>query len=296
MTNTLLFLLLMIPGTFFLGVNDILIRKVLRRDAMDQQLLLSLDFIGSALILSVPLFIFGIPELKSGFWSAFLIAVVLNVFAQWAWYTAFKKEEASLVAPLRLLTPPLVLLTGYFVLVEQPSLGGILGIFITIGGLWFLLDSEAKFKDVQLLSVLKRPGVLLGLWGAISFAISFPLDKKAVVASSPLFLAALALLVVGIINFIIGYLMHHRDGHFFAGLKDSWRVIIFIPFVHAAGSFLTYAGLNYALAAYAASVKRLWSMWTVLLSGKLLEEKNIFKKVVSIAIVLGGIFIIVFLG
>lgn len=114
MTTTLLFLTLMIPGTFLLGLNDVLVRRLLKSGAIREQLLVTYEFIGVFVVLAVPLLIQGVPEIKPGFWSAILITAVLNIFAQWAWYTAFRKEEASLISPLRLLTPPLVLLTGFY--------------------------------------------------------------------------------------------------------------------------------------------------------------------------------------
>lgn len=69
-----------------------------------------------------------------------------------------------------------------------------------------------------------------------------------------------------------------------------------IPFVHAAASILTYAAMQYSLAAYAASVKRLWPLWTILLSGALLKEGNIKKKILATVIMLAGIALTVILG
>lgn len=285
----------MIPGTFLLGVVDTLIKRILKDKEFNQQLLLSIDFIGSGLLLAVPLFIFGLPETRPGFWSAFIVSTSLNIFAQWAWFTAFKKEEASLIAPLRLLTPPLVIVTGYFVLAEKPSLVGTVGIFITIIGLWFLLDVEAKKDHVHFWQTFKRPGVLLGLWGAVSFAISFPFDKKAVLTSSPLLLASTSLFIVGLANLLIGYFKDTKKD-FFIGLKKDLKLALVIPFVHAAASLMTNSALLFAFAAYAASVKRLWSLWTILLSGKFLQETNISKKLLSTMVMFLGIAITVFLG
>ena len=177
MSDTALFLALMLPGTFFLGVYDVFLRRLLRGGKVDEQLLLGFQFSAVAAILAIPLFfVSGIPEIKAGFWSAILITAGLNIFANWAWYAAFKREDASLVSPLRLLSPVIVIFTGYLVLREVPTAGGVLGILTIMAGLWVLLPSEGTWRAAPLRDVARRPGILLGLWGAVSFGLSFPLD------------------------------------------------------------------------------------------------------------------------
>lgn len=293
----LIFLLMMVPGTFLLGLNDVLVRRVLRRGTTSEQLLLGYEFVAVGILSIIPLMIQGLPDIKPGFWSAIIIGTVLNVFAQWSWYTAFKKEEASLISPLRLITPPLVLITGYLILREEPTLGGIVGVLITVVGLLLLLQSEAVWSGKRLVDVIKRPGVLLGIWGAVSFAISLPLDKKAVVNSSALLTVVLAFLGVGLANVIIGKLLNLRDqGARRIDFKNNLGILLTLPFIHALAAFFTFSALNYALVAYAGSIKRLWSFWTVLLSGKLLGEQNIGKKLLATAIMLAGIAVTVLLG
>lgn len=296
MSTTLVFLVLMIPGTFFLGLNDVLVRKVLSGGKVNSRLLAAYSFFSVGILLSLFLLFTGLPELKTGFWTAIIITAFLNIFAQWAWYTAFKKEEASLISPLRLITPPLVIITGFLTLNEKTTIPGALGILLTVFGLWILLQSEAAFKETRLRDVIKRPGVLLGIWGAVSFAISFPFDKKAVVASSGLLTAVIAFLAVGLGNAFIVYLRKFKEEKPSLDFKNNWRILALVPVVHSIAAFLTFQALNYSLAAYAASLKRLWSFWAVLLSGQFLREKNIGRKLLATAIMLFGIAVTVFLG
>lgn len=296
MNNTVLFLLLMVPGTFFLGVNDILIRKVLRLGKVNEQFLLAANYLISAALLSLVLLITGRPSIQPGFWGALVATVILNTFAQWAWYTAFKKEEASLIAPLRLLTPPLVIVTGFLILGEKPSIMGAIGILTTILGLWILMRSESKLQSQSLRATLKRPGVLLGLYGALSFAISFPFDKKIVATSSPLFAVTLAFFAVGVISGLIWIAKNFRPQEAAAKTEFNKTAFIAIPLIQCVAALLTYGALNYSLAAYAASVKRLWSLWAVILSGRFLGEKNIKAKLLATFIMFVGVLITVFLG
>lgn len=297
MSSIWIFLILMIPGTFFLGLNDVLVRKVLRNSNTNEQSLLAYEFIGVGVIGAFLLVISGMPELRPGFWPAVLISTSLNIFAQWAWYTAFKKEEASLISPLRLITPPIILFTGFLFLKETPSLAGVVGVLVTFLGLWLLFHEEAAWRHKHFLDVIKKPGVLLGIFGAVSFAISFPFDKKAVVASSALFALTLGFLGVGLANALISKVLSlknriNRNLNF----KSNLKVLLILPFIHTFAAYLTFQALNYSLAAYAGSVKRLWSLWAVILSGQFLNEAGAGRKLLATLIMLLGIAVTVFWG
>lgn len=298
MSDTALFLLFMVPGTFFLGVHDIFVRRVLRGGAVSEQLLLGFQFSAVAAILAIPLFfVTGIPEIKPGFWTAILTTAGLNIFANWAWYAAFKREEASLISPLRLLSPVITIFTGYFVLREIPTAGGVAGILTMVAGLWFLLQSEATWRAAPLRDVVRRPGILLGLWGAVSFGLSFPFDKRAVVTGSSLLVAVVGFSMIGVASVAMAFLRGmHAGERPRLHMRENWRFLAVMPFIHSISTYLTFTALSYALAAYAVSVKRLWSFWAVLLSGRFLKERNIGRKFLATLAMLGGIALIVFFG
>lgn len=138
MNQTFIFLGLMLVGTFFLGFNDVQKKKYLAQ-GINEQVFLGLYLFLSDLILLPAVFFFGIPVIRSGFWNAFLWTVILNVISQALFMRAFKLSEASMIAPLRLIIPPLVIVTGFLFLGETPSLAGVFGIIITMIGLWFFL-------------------------------------------------------------------------------------------------------------------------------------------------------------
>ncbi len=96
------------------------------------------------------------------------------------------------------------------------------------------------------------------------------------------------MILVGFTSLII-YVVQKKDFLIYRKLKTNWQIIFLMVAVNIAGFFLTAQALNYTLAAYAASVKRLWSFWAVILSGSLLAEKDIGKKLVATSIMLAGI-------
>lgn len=289
--HTLLFLLYMVPGTFFLGLNDVLIKKVLNT-GVRPEFLVALNFFMVGLVGLALAFVVGIPELKPPFWSAFVVTVAVNILAQLAFYKAFQCGDASFVSAMRLITPPLVIITGFFILGEVPSLVGIVGVLTTIIGLW-LLVGQSFSKGLSWHERIRQPAFLYALAGAVGFAVSFPFDKQALLASSTLFFVGLGFFSVGVGNLVLNYALAKNRGSFFHMPKEALPIMLMLIPVHSLGSYMTMQALTYSLAAYAASVKRLWSLWGVLLSGAILKEKNIGHKLLAVLIMLFGIFLTV---
>lgn len=293
----MIFLLLMVAGTFFLGAQDVFQRKYLR-DGINQQFLLGIAWIAGGAMLLPALFYYGTPKIMPGFWSALLVTAALNVISQSVFIRAFALSEASLIAPLRLLTPPLVILTGFFILGEAPTFAGAAGIVITMAGLWLLLSSENNFVfRGAFTKVFTDQGILWGIIGATLFAFSLPFDKKAVVASSALFFSVLVHMIVGlaVVSGSVAFSKNFRGG-FWQNLH-LWRgKLLLIGLFIALGGFMTNQALNYSLVAYAASLKRLWSFWTIVLAGSILQERRAGRRFLATAVMFSGIIITVVWG
>ena len=291
---TILFLSLMLSGTFALGISDVLRRKYLKDGLNDQALLVITLFFTGVLLLPV-LILVGLPEIKDGFWSAVAITVFLNLISQNLFIRAFKFSEASLIAPLRLIIPPLVILTGFLFLNERPSLTGIGGIFITMTGLWFLLGGGKHSEQQSRFLWLKDKGILYGLIGSVLFATSFPFDKIAVVQSSALFATFLIFTSLGLLTFLFNIIRERKFAFiviesFTQHFKASGLISIF----SSIGIVLTNQALNYSLAAYASSLKRLQALWTVIIAGKFLEEKEMGRRLLASVLMFLGILLSVF--
>ena len=297
MTQLYLFLTLMIVGTLFLGVNDTQKKKFLR-DGIDDQLLIGVSWFLGGIFLFIIIASIGLPVIKPGFWPAFSATVVLNVVSQSVFIRAFKLADASLVAPMRLITPPLVVFTGFIVLREIPTVGGIVGVFLTVFGLGILLSPGKSFSLLAAKDyIMSERGGQLGLLGSLLFALSFPFDKQAVLTSSGIFATAMRMISVGVLVLGINAILSHRFRQELIPAIKQWRMpILAVSAVSAIGDFLTTQALAYSLAAYAASLKRLWPFWTVILAGRFLKEENIKQRFAATAIMFIGIIVMVLLG
>ena len=285
MNNLNIFLLLMIPGTVLLGVNDIQWKHHLNLE-LDEQVVLFLPMLIAGLGLFIVSLIVGFPEIKSGFWAAFATTGILNVLAQSALIYAFKHGEASEIAPLRLLTPPLVVITGYLFLGEKISNAGLAGIIIAMIGLGLLLNFRFTTSGSSLKSVL------FGIFAAVVFSVSFVFDKKSVLLSSATFFSGLIYVFVSV-GILIGSLFYKRNFYnkIIFAIRTKAAGLIYIAITSGLGYYLTVAALKFSEAAYASSLKRLQAFWTILLSGRFLKEKGLVRKFFAAAIMLAGIVI-----
>lgn len=292
MPHTLLFAALMIAGTFFLGYNDVQNKKALNLGIHPQLLVGIPFFIGGAVLLAF-VWVFMMPEIQSGFWAAWATTVVLNVVLQYAFMRAFSAGDASFVAPLRLLIPPLVIFTGFLFLRETPSLTGVLGIGITLAGFWFLFAPE--FSERHEGRARNTEALLFGLLGCALSSVSFIFDKLSVVYSSGAFATAAISISVGALTILIMLLSKHTR----SALADVKTMAAHgglfgsITLMRLLGMFLTTQALQYSLVAYASSLKRLQAFWTVLLSGHLLGEKRVFERFAAAGIMFLGILLTV---
>ncbi len=293
MNNTFLFLSLMLPGSFLLGLADFLTKKNLNKK-IDDQVLLVITMLGTGILLGLCVLVLGVPQIKEGFWSAVAVTSFLNIIGQNLLVRAFKIADASLVAPLRLLVPIFVIGTGFIFLGETPSLSGVLGILVTVLGLGYLLFADAFVtigKRLQDFTIQK--GVLYGLLSAVVFSFSFPFDKKAVVASSGLFMSCVAFTVIGLVTLMLHLF---RDPKFLkkvVGVAEHKKTLFLGVVALAFGAVLANQSLAYSLAAYAASLKRLQAVWTVILAGFFLEEKNTGRRLGATVLMIAGILLTV---
>lgn len=295
MSTTIIFFLYMIPATVLLGLYDIFVKKLLGKN-IDERFLISLIFgFGGLISLVISLFI-GFPEIKDGFLIALAGTSLLNTFAMWFWYKAYQKEDVSIISPIRLISPPLILITSFFILEERPTLWGVVGVFVIITGLVFLLETKITANNLSFKKIKKYSGILFAFIGAILFSFSFPLDKQMVITSSSIFSMSLLFIIISILNFIISCVAK-KDGEKFWTIPKTAHYPLFVAIlVFTVGSMLALESLNYSLAGYASSVKRLSVLWAVIFSGIFLYEKKHEKRIIATIIMLAGLSLIALLG
>jgi len=285
----------MIPGSILLGIYNVTSKRLLAGTGAELALL-AVNWTAAGALQFLAASIVGFPSLGEGFWPAVWISVALNVLCQFLLYRAIAANDVSFISPMRLLTPLLVFGTAFIVLGEIPSAWGVAGVVCSLAGLWFLLSSHAGESMRSLRQLISSKPFIYALIAVTLFSVSFVFDKRAVLASSALFFSALSFFFTGIICLCIYFAHRKNTGNSFSIRRFPPKILILnILALAVAGVLVTHA-LNFAPAAYASSVKRLESLWTVLFAGAFLREGNIPRKIVACLVMLAGVAMTVFLG
>ncbi len=248
--------------------------------------------IAAALIFVVSYFIVGLPQIDNQFWSAIFITGALNALAWPIMLKAYEVGEFSSVYSMILLTPVFLLITSFIFLGEAPSPVGILGVLLTVSGLWFI-TSQHKHIDI--------PGFAKGNWLGVSvaaiFSISVNFDKLAV-QHSDRFLGSAGVLAVIALGSAIYLLtrykkifLHTGSG---AGSVSGPLLLVGVGVLLAIGNVVHNSALLAGLASYTIAVKRMGVLLGVVWGWLFFKEKNISQKLFGAVIAVLGVVTILF--
>ena len=198
---------------------------------------------------------------------------------------ALKKGDLSLIAPIQTITPLLILVIAIFFLNETPRPIGLLGIvLIVIGGV--LLDKSPKegFRSIMVRIVTYKPA-LLSVAAAALFALASVFDKS-----------GLKLVSVGVWIFYVYFFVFLlilpivivKKRKEFVKLKDHKVLILSSSFFSVSAIYLQLLALKTALVTYVLSIKRLSSVFAVVLAYLVLNEKKALPRLKGAILMVAG--------
>lgn len=239
------------------------------------------------------------PELiKPGFWWILAIDGLLNAIAAYFYTRAFQLSDASLVAPIMLLTPVFMLVTSPVLLGEHVTLAGAAGIVFAVAGGWLLGrngSSSSAQGDMAADNGLLAPfrvlagdrGVQSMLVTVMMWSVSANLDKMGVLASTPLTWGASLTAVVAACSLIL-WIATRRAGE--RG-RPTWSAAA-VGCGLAAQAFMQNIALTLLLAPYVIALKRTSTVMTVLASGILFREATANRLAGTLIMLIGTVLMI----
>ncbi len=257
--------------------------KAATREADDRTILVAQWVLSALLLILVTLFfypdLFAAPVavwptlVRPGFWPLLFWDSVINIVAYLLYIRAFRLADASLVAPLVLLTPVLMLITSPIMLGEHTPPLGMAGVLFTVLGIGLLDTGEANptggRRRLNFMVFIRDPGARAMIVTAALWSIGANIDKLGVQTSSPLIWIASVTSCIAL--FALVYWLagprHPVTAHalryaFFAGATMSF------------GNTLQMWALTVLFAPYVIAIKRISALFTVLASGRLLQEET----------------------
>lgn len=230
------------------------------------------------------------------FWLLSIVTVILGSLAFFFYLRALRYSDVSLVAPMMLLTPAILLVTSPIMLGEYSSLGGIVGVLFIVFGSYFIgfsLEKQKRSFWGPFIGLFKEKGVKYAFLASLLYGITANLDKIGVLKSSPfiwIFIQG-ALLTIGLGIFM---LFKERISLF---LDKKQAGIAIIPgFTGAFSSILQMVAISLWQVPYVIAIKRTSSLVTIIAGGVIFKEKNIFWRLVGASIMIVGVLLILFFG
>jgi len=130
-----------------------------------------------AIILLIAAFIKGIPVLGPNFWKVVMVSGSLSALGAIFFYKSLRLTDLSLASPMLAFTPVFLILSGYLVLGEKPTLLGLFGILSVVLGIFFINSPKASKFFHAIHSIRNDKGILLMLLVAFIWSIGAALIK-----------------------------------------------------------------------------------------------------------------------
>src|SRR3989344_2301681 len=318
-TRTALIIALMLLTAVTIAGHSILQRLIRREEYFSKrEVLISQNFVG--VLIFAPLALIFEPSIRvptpnlTVFWVGVAITTCANVIIQWANIQAISLSEASRVAPIRAMTPGIVVFVA-MALGEYPSILGYAGIFLIMSGNYAHLREGAGWRSYfeplffwklgrRILLAFFRSDVVLtddekGLgWAylsAICGTIGLVGDSLTARSGSVTLGFTIHLVVLGLVFAVIVPRDTIKEtGAFLSRLKSHGLLLVGMGLIFGTHVLLPLLAFRLAPVAYIGSLKRLWIIVAVLLAWMILGEKKALRRLIPATIVTIGAVILVF--
>jgi drug/metabolite transporter (DMT)-like permease len=217
-----------------------------------------------------------IPKLDKDFYTAFILALPLEILSIVMYIKALRLSPLSLTLPFLALTPIFLIVVSYLILGEKVSLLGGVGILLVAAGSYTLNIRRIKEGIFEPLKVITREkGSMLMIGVAFIYSITSSLGKMAIEHSSALFFGITYFTVLTLF-FTPFALYKGRE------VKGKAALSALLPGIFYALMVVSHmVAISLAKVAYVISVKRMSLIIGVLYGYLLFKEENIRERLVG---------------
>ncbi|MCB2186594.1 MAG: DMT family transporter [Deltaproteobacteria bacterium] len=282
---------LALAAAFLLATSDFLIRRYFQGLPWGQVVLLRFAGIiplSLAILVAAPL-----PRVDPAFFWAVGLALPAELTAAVLYVRAIQLSPLALTQPFMAFSPLFVVGTGYFTLGELPSPAGFLAVGLVVAGAYILNVHQAKTGVwAPLLAIRREKGSWLMLVVSLLYAYTSVLGKKAILASSPWFMAGVypPLMGIGLVTILA------LRGEFPRSWPGRRGPMAALALCMTGMGVCHYWAISLAPAAYMIAVKRMSIVFAVLYGGVLLGEKRLGQHLAAAGLMAAGAGLILLWG
>ncbi|MBI4919256.1 DMT family transporter [archaeon] len=203
---------------------------------------------------------------------------------------SYKRLDISIASPLTNLSPAFTIIFAFIFLKETLSFYQLTGVFLLIFGAYFL---ELSHHDIgffnNIKSIISQKYVQYLIYSLIIGALVDVSHKYFISNIDPLTLLFLSYLFTFFSSFVISSIFYGGYKDLIHGIKNAGK-LIFADSVFATLSNITYYfALNQTMISLVMPVKKISTLLTVILGGKIFHEHNLVHRSIACLIMLVGI-------
>jgi uncharacterized membrane protein len=196
----------------------------------------------------------GIPGVQKGFWVFGALFGVTQCLGTFSLSKALKQSDISLVTPLWKLSLILLVAWGYLTLGEIPSLLGLLGLMVSLLGVYLLNIRMARISFwTPIVALIKDPGQRWTLGAAMGYAPSVVLIKKMALLSTPIY--AIFIAYVFCFAFMTPYTVIRSWRHF-SSIGRFWKDFVGMGICAALSTWFGTTAYTMTVSSYVEAVKQ----------------------------------------
>jgi drug/metabolite transporter (DMT)-like permease len=239
-------------------------------------------------------FMVAVPwhSLPASFWIFSILGGIAGAAGNGFLVRALKTGDLSVLGPINAYKSIVGIVIGIFLLGEIPGWWGLLGVAIIIYGSYFVLDTtEDKFSW----GLLKRKEIQYRIWAMMLTGIEAVFIKKVILSSSTL-IAFISWCWFGAAFALVYFFLskEKKTGTSSFTLGDTWK-LIYLVICMGTMQYTTNYCFDHMNVGYALAIFQLSILVSVLLGYRFFKEKDILKKLIGAAIMIGGSVLIILL-
>lgn len=197
----------------------------------------------------------GMPELQPGVWVYCLLFAGAQIAGTQFLAMALHVAQISLVTALWKLSVVLLVVWGVVALGESPSALGVVGVLVSVVGMYLLNVERARVSVwAPLVALVRDPGQRYTLASAFFFAPSVILIKKIALLSSPTFAVFSGYVFCAA---IITPFAIYRSGRHFRQIGNHWWSFVALGAFAAISTWFGTTAYTMTVSSYVEAVKQL---------------------------------------
>jgi len=244
-------------------------------------------------IMGVGYLIFKHPSLDLKLFSLILIYGVMTAFATVFTIRAMRHLDVSVVAPFFNLGTAFTAVLAFIFFKERVGLIGWVGITILIlGGYYLELKHRNPLQPIK--DIIKSDSIHYLLGGVFLFSASHLVAKYILQFTSPLSLMSYSQIIALIIYLFFTFFFYKGTKDITSGYQKGGWILFAVAAMHFLENILIFEALNIGEAILVVPLYRTWTLWAVILGGRILHEQHLGKRIIaSCLMIFGAILILV---